>query len=654
MTSTRHRRSCRPVAVAFAAGMLVALATLASPHPARSAEKPVTYEYVVLIDTSKSMIGEGAGNPRVIFPRVKQAVSRFIDSLDLGRSVVLVYTFDSGLKTRPGVPLRSEGDKAKAVGVISRLNARGQTTAIYTSLGRTLDELKRLRKRSPDKTHVQTVLLFTDGRDNQSGVGLGGIISKFRLAKGENPYLFLKYVTLGTAADPAWRDVDGVDVVSNAPGSLPELQSVRVRPVELDFGSLVDSDTAERVIEISYDEGLEGSMLKLSIASASAEKRGALLSIEPSKVELKASSTESGAGVMRQAVTLRVDNRESLERDADYSGRIDLSVPEAKLVALSPAALALIFTTAAEPEASIQIEGGLANGTLGTLDPYDDNSSATTTSTIGAMFNNTAVSEGSFVSVRLVSKDKTDAETAFLLDSGGQRTNTIRLTPDAAECDLEVAAEPGQPAGQYVYELQFEGGGTALSGVPVDPDTGLGVVPVRFTVAAEPPPPTPTSVVVMRWAGIIAVAALVLAVVAFVAMCLITGSGPTVVAGLLVRRLSPKLKDARIEVTAPADLAQQFELTGRKSFEVGPNELPLMPYSLRFEPRVSVLSATDEATVCACPKDAATFFTITRASTGADEPTSDSCIATGDAIRVDGADGSRFEFVFRSFSYVNV
>src|SRR5450756_1763351 len=114
------------------------------------------------------------------------------------------------------------------------------------------DRMRRARLARPGRTHVQTILLFTDGREEVRPMALNGLIAQFRLARGENPFLFLKYVTLGTQADPAWSSVDGVDVVTNPPGTLQKLLSIRVLPAILDFGSLHSVNQASRVVEIAF------------------------------------------------------------------------------------------------------------------------------------------------------------------------------------------------------------------------------------------------------------------------------------------------------------------------------------------------------------------------------------------------------------------
>ena len=652
--ATRAKLTVLAAAILCSAAVLLLVAA----HAASAAGKPAISEYVVLIDTSKSMAGyNGAKN---IFPDVKKAVNEFVGGLD-PQSVVYVYTFDSGLTKRPGIQVLTKGDKARVQAIVNGLTADGMTTAIYNSLSGTLTEMQRVRRRNPGKTHLQNILLFTDGRDNQSGMSFNEIARQFELARGENPNLYLTYVTLGTTADPRWGTIDGVEVKRNPPKLV--VYSIRVKPADLDFGSLFDVDTSERMVEITFDKGLQGATMGLSAASHSVEKGGGLISVEPRTLELRGSPDAYGSLVMTQALTLTVQNRDSLNQSATYTGQIDLTLPSGKaIVTWSPKSLALRFTLAAQPQVTIEAPGGTLDGRLGTLDPYaGDDAKAQATRSVTAVFNSTAETAGTTVSVRLQPKTGADAGVATLQGADGPAPDgVLELTAEQPTCSVVVHVDKGQAAGHYTYGLQFEpSAGASLSGLPIDSATGKAVLPISFTVPAAPlpppppPPPTPLIVVVLRWLAIAAVAVVVLAVIAFIALCLLTGSGLGVMWGLLRRKRKPTLRDARVEVTAPVDAAKQYELSGQKLFDLGPEQIPTMPFVVRFEPNISILNGKDEAVVRAHPKDDQSFFTILRATTGIDETLNDSTVATGDVIKVDGTNGERCELVFRSFDYVN-
>lgn len=158
----RRGRMAGRLAVLLLASAVGLCASLWAVPRASASDKPVRYEYVLLIDTSGSMSGLGPGHPHDIFPRVQSEVSRFIGSLDLGNSVVYLYPFSGGLGKASVVSLRTAADKVAAERRVGRLVANGATTAIYDSLGRVLLQLQRVRRAAPGVTHVQTILLFTE------------------------------------------------------------------------------------------------------------------------------------------------------------------------------------------------------------------------------------------------------------------------------------------------------------------------------------------------------------------------------------------------------------------------------------------------------------------------------------------------------------
>lgn len=643
------------LAVLLLASAVGLCASLWAVPRASASDKPVRYEYVLLIDTSGSMSGLGPGHPHDIFPRVQSEVSRFIGSLDLGNSVVYLYPFSGGLGKASVVSLRTAADKVAAERRVGRLVANGATTAIYDSLGRVLLQLQRVRRAAPGVTHVQTILLFTDGRDTSTRTSLGQIVAQFRLARGENPYLFLKYVTLGTKADPAWSKVDGVDVSTNPPGSLPALTSVRVRPTLLDFGSLQKSSTSTRIVEIDFDKSLAGKSITLTASSSAVESAGGLVSVSPSTLRLSGAVGPSGSLVMRQALTLSVDNRASLSQTSAYAGRIALGLPNGGLVTFSPPALQFGFTLAASPQVTLVAASGSLTAPLGSLDPYQGSSTtAQATKTIRALFNNSAEQADTFVTVRLVHRTGPQSNAVQLLDANGQPTTEVKLAPGSAECSVRVTIARGQPAGAYDYALTCEPSGAQLAGIQVDGQTGVGLVPIDFKVPPAPKPPAPAWQVALKWAIWALLAVLVIAVVAFVALCVVTGTGPSVLAGLLLRKTNPKFLDARVEVASPPDAAAQFDLTDTKGMDIGPDRpgLATMPFSLRFRPRVSVMDGKDEAVVAVHPDGTGTF-TLVRAATGVEEPAVSATLGSDDAIFVDDGGGGRYQLVFRSFRYTS-
>ena len=649
----RAAMALRLCVLAVGLAFVTAALLLVDARSAVASTQPQVNEYMMLIDTSKSMAGYGGS--KNIFPAVKKAVNKYVEGLPLG-SVVYINSFDSQLTKRPPVRLQSDADKRKVEAIVNGLTADGMTTAIYNALSGTLDELQKVSRADPGTVHNQNILLFTDGKDNQSGMTFAEIARQFKLARAENPNLYLTYVTLGATSDPRWGHVDGVTVLPDPP--VMEIHSVAVRPATLNFGSLHDGDVSQpQTVEITFDKALVGSSLGLTATSAAAESAGALLSIEPNVIELRGTANVRGALVMTQNVTLKVQNKASLSQSRAYPGKIGLSLPKGKIIMWSPKTLAFRFTLAAEPQVAIEIAGG-KDGKLGKLDPYtSDDGAAQAKLDFAASFNSTADAAGSTVTARLEPRAGTPSGAATLEGPDGPATdNILELSAAQPAGDLVVAVKKGQAAGRYAYDLLFEPSeGVALSGLPVDAATGTAVMPITFAVPlAPPPPPEPLSTKIVRWLIIALIVVLVVLLVAFLGICLITHTGPGSMLRLIGRRLSPKLKDARVDVTAPADSIQQVELTGQKSCDVGPERVPALPFTLRFEPHVAVLSGTDEAVVSVYPSSDSAYFMIVHATTGVEEPTSSSAIANGDVIRMDTPDGRRCELVFQSFDYMSV
>lgn len=126
----------------------------------------------VLLDTTGSMAA--------VLPRVKNAVSRLIDSLG-PEDAIAIYTFDRQ------VMLRQEftTDKASAKRALLRLRAEGET-ALFDSISQTTQEVAA----QPGK---KAIVVFTDGDDNASTLNSNAAVNRakkmgiplFTVAEGE-------------------------------------------------------------------------------------------------------------------------------------------------------------------------------------------------------------------------------------------------------------------------------------------------------------------------------------------------------------------------------------------------------------------------------------------------------------------------------------
>ena len=146
---------------------------------------------------------------------------------------------------------------------------------------------------------------------------------------------------------------------------------------------------------------------------------------------------------------------------------------------------------------------------------------------------------------------------------------------------------------------------------------------------------------------------LIILVILFFVLCLITGIGPAAMLGLILRKLRPRIGDARIEVHAPEEAVKQYELTDERRFELGPNSVGLgaLPCTLRFEARISILRGEDELRVRSIGTDS--YFSVTRAASGMEEFVSDCTLNADDTLKIDLTDGGQCRLAFRSFKYTN-
>lgn len=614
------------------------------------------YEFYFLVDTSGSMAGKGPGNPRDIFPAVQDNVNKFIDSLDVGDTDLFVYTFDKGIGETHFAALDSPDAKQQAKSFISSLAADGSMTYIYDSLSVVLDEAAEQRAAHGGRPVVQTIFLFTDGMDNSPNTTLSQIIDRFRLERGENDFLYFRYITLGTTAAEEWKQVPGAevtDVDSDVP-ELPELLSVRIKPAALDFGSLAGRDASTRTLQLTYDPRLEGAVIDLLAASEDAEQAGALTQVAPAEVMLEASSAAEGSNVMSIDLELSVANKDGLSEGVDYAGRMSIAHDGDGMVAVTPPAVDFVFDVT--PAAIISLEAGdrdSLSAELGELDPYEAEGRVERTVSTDVVFNDQARSAGSSVFARVSQADGPANELVSLLGPDGQPVEQLEITPEAPELTAIVSVPEGVDPGDYRYEIvlephdaELEGGEASETG-----QEGMSAYTVSFSVPEAPPPLWQT---VLRWVLWILAGLLLLSVVAFVALMLMTGASAGRLASTLSSAVRPRMKDARLELLEPYDPENAtVELTGKRRQELGmgTDAVSDMPLRLTFEPEVSVGSAKETLRVSKAA-DGDGSLMVERAATGVNDFGTAFDLTDGDTLIVE-AGGSRYKILFSSFHYTS-
>jgi hypothetical protein len=154
-------------------------------------------DWIFLVDTSKSMRGIGGNN---IFPDVKASIDSFVREASDGDTVTL-FSFDANVVPRASMDIRgaARDDLASAV---DNLQAEGKRTHLGLAIREGVKRAATLRARG-DKTRVQSVVLFTDGKEDVRGIADPVPIAE-NLDRVDGTYVF--FVSMGAQEHEAQLD----------------------------------------------------------------------------------------------------------------------------------------------------------------------------------------------------------------------------------------------------------------------------------------------------------------------------------------------------------------------------------------------------------------------------------------------------------------
>lgn len=271
--------------------------------PSTPGSLPSSYHYIFIIDTSASMVGQGDGAGRVVFPKVKSELKNFLNRVPPD-TLVTIQTFDQGPRAQRSFRLPVQ--RAEMTRYVDALQADGQRTYVYATL---LNVLKGLARSSDVAT---SIYLFTDGKDNDPGpLTMADVAREYRLRRGPHDWLY--YITLGlsTPSDvsAALRGTPGSRAVSAAPNQVPRLSEVALRPGVIDLGNLFGPRAAQRDLELRTQG--DDAPVSFEVSAPSVEKHGSFLEVAPRQL--------SGNGTHSLRFTLR--NPDSLPYGS-YSVRL--------------------------------------------------------------------------------------------------------------------------------------------------------------------------------------------------------------------------------------------------------------------------------------------------------------------------------------------
>lgn len=264
--------------VSMAFGIYSAPLRAQSPDAGASGPADAPVGYVILIDTSYSMLLDpsgqngGAVTPRAnggieqrdgkliikapppgtltggLLERVKNTVESLLRGAAPGTRVA-IYQFNSGITGRLLETLNEES-RDDVVGYVRSIRASGGETAIYDSVGQALEDIQALT-RANELPEKWTIYLFTDGEENASRLGFEEILSRYRLLRSRaNKFIFWRYYGPTEAQAAESRQAGELERLAKEPG----VQVYDITALEASF----EPDTVEvspPSLTISVTEG---------------------------------------------------------------------------------------------------------------------------------------------------------------------------------------------------------------------------------------------------------------------------------------------------------------------------------------------------------------------------------------------------------------
>jgi hypothetical protein len=527
--ATRERLFTHTSMKRFALSVVVLLlgAMAATPGAAQQRGEMMTPDYVFVIDISRSMKGEGPGSPENIFPRVTQAVERFVTNVDIGSNVVLV-PFADGVKGFQRISILSEADRERALRMIRSLEATGNETHVYGAIQEAFRRYAAFRAGEADRaTRMVWMLVYTDGRDNgPQGLTMAQIIGAFKLNRQEYDYLY--YATLGSRLSDAEIlaiEESGVATyVDNPRGEVAPLWIVYPRYSLIDFGNL--SEGPRKPVVQSFG--------RIGSGEFPAEFRMEVTAEFPGIGEAIQAEVEPYRTAPEREVPLRLRLVNGTPANGHYEGTLRFQHGRQQGIVVFPQDVRARFDFGPSPRIR-PLAGRL---TLGRAAPHSNKPAERTGRATAALSLNTEARTrgGRFVAVL-----QPDPGNPAPFAPGTVRLNGRAVDVDTVDIrrarSLSVEVDAGQlPPGTYRGKLVLEDGSVKVDG-PRE-------IPWELEVASPPMPP---------WVWAVALAAL------------------AALAAVIVRWRRPVLR-GRLIIQEPFDRVNtQVSLNGRRELALNEN-----------------------------------------------------------------------------------
>jgi uncharacterized protein YegL len=164
--------------------------------------KPPQKDVILVLDTSLSMVGKGAGSNNIM-PQVKQSLDRYINEINQGDSFTFV-TFDTIVEVYPTIQINDEGDKDILKKYVSIVDAEGLWTYTMEMMRNVLkiaDDIQQQNNMNNQSERKEVIIILTDALDDPPPSDRAAQLDIKSLAgqhSGEDWYIF--FVNLGELA----------------------------------------------------------------------------------------------------------------------------------------------------------------------------------------------------------------------------------------------------------------------------------------------------------------------------------------------------------------------------------------------------------------------------------------------------------------------
>jgi hypothetical protein len=147
---------------------LIAIVLLAALHSGSHAQRYQAerqqIDWIFLIDTSRTMRGQGKAQGKNIFADVKQSIYNFLSTQVKTGDAVQLIPFDADARPIPSMTISGAADKEYVQKAIEDLKANGN----YTYIGDAVETARNIleeHRRAARSGRKQVVIIFTDGID---------------------------------------------------------------------------------------------------------------------------------------------------------------------------------------------------------------------------------------------------------------------------------------------------------------------------------------------------------------------------------------------------------------------------------------------------------------------------------------------------------